>query len=72
MVDLTLKVRVVDSLKEARGSDQLKETVNQKTRKLEEKAGGTVGESVMSLMSRMISKSVQIEDLASVYRGKKK
>ena len=62
----------VDSLKEARGSDQLKETVNQKTRKLEEKAGGSIGESMMSLMSRMISKSVQIEDLASVYRGKKK
>ena len=59
-------------MKEARGSDQLKETVNQKTRKLEEKAGGSIGESMMSLMSRMISKSVQIEDLASVYRGKKK
>ena len=59
-------------MKEARGSDQSKETANQKTRKLEEKAGGSIGESVMSLMSRMISKSVQIEDLASVYRGKKK
>ena len=62
----------VDSVKEARGSNQMRETVNQRVKKLEEKAGGTVGDSVMSMMSRMISKSVQIEDLASVYRGKKK
>ena len=50
----------------------MRETVNQRVKKLEEKAEGTVGDSVMSMMSRMISKSVQIEDLASVYRGKKK
>ena len=62
----------VDSVKEARGSNQMRETVNQRVKKLEEKAEGTVGDSVMSMMSRMISKSVQIEDLASVYRGKKK